>query len=58
MTNDLSFEYGENTDVATGCGAVLNGEMWVFGDHDSFNTQVNDFLNWEYWFLDEIKAYW
>ena len=54
MANDLSFEYGENTAAAYGCGAVLNGEMWVFGGRNSFSKQVNDFLNGEYLFLDEI----
>ena len=47
VTNDLSFEYGENTFVANGCGAVLNGEMWTFGG-STHNKQVRDFLNWEY----------
>ena len=51
MTNDLSFEYGENTAVDDSCGAVLNGEMWVFGgrtDSGLGTKQVNDFFNWEY----------
>ena len=48
MTNDLSFEYGENTAVDNSCGAALNGEMWVFGGSGSHTKQVNDFFNWEY----------
>ena len=31
MDDDLSFEYGEETDANCGCGAILMGEMWYFG---------------------------
>ena len=31
MDDDLSFEYGEETDAYCGCGATLMGEMWYFG---------------------------
>ena len=44
MANDLSFEYGGNTDVKYGCGTVFNGEMWVFGGYGSHKKQVNDFF--------------
>ena len=38
--DDLNFEYGEGTDVYTGCGAILMGEMWYFGGFSSQSRQV------------------
>ena len=31
---DLQFEYGDNTNVASACGASLFGEHFVFGGDD------------------------
>ena len=28
---DLSFEFGDQTEVDKSCGATLMGEFWVFG---------------------------
>ena len=31
MNDDLSFQYGSNTDVYFGCGVTLKGEFWYLG---------------------------
>ena len=31
VNDDLSFQYGSNTDVYFGCGVTLKGEFWYLG---------------------------
>ena len=40
VNEDLSFEYGERTDVRYGCGALLQNVLWYFGGSGSNKRQV------------------
>ena len=31
VNEDLTFEYGTNTETSYGCAATLNNEFWYFG---------------------------
>ena len=37
---DLNFEYGEETYIRSGCGALLRNIFWYFGGLNSNNRQV------------------
>ena len=40
VNEDLNFEYGEETDVDRGCGALLRNVFWYFGGWGSYERQV------------------
>ena len=40
INEDLTFEYGENTQANYGCAATLKNEFWYFGGYSSFKRQV------------------
>ena len=40
VNEDLNFEYGEETDVRYGCGALLRNVFWYFGGWGSYKRQV------------------
>ena len=41
MNEDLTFEYGDGTEVRYGCAATLNNEFWYFGGSSHADRQVN-----------------
>ena len=40
VNEDLNFEYGEETEVHNGCGALLRNVFWYFGGSGSNKRQV------------------
>ena len=40
VNKDLDFEYGEDTNVGGGCGALLRNVFWYFGGWFSYKRQV------------------
>ena len=40
INEDLTFEYGTNTEVVYGCAATIKNEFWYFGGTSSYKRQV------------------
>ena len=46
INEDLTFEYGDGTEVHHGCGVTFQNEFWYFGGTYPNNQQVNFFHLW------------
>ena len=53
---ELSFEFGDQTDVSHSCGATLMGEFWIFGGILNSKRQVfKSYINKEFYHRNILR---